>query len=240
MIPQVVQVVDSSGHVIKDYSVDRYPDECPLCHKALVPRRFGPDFGAVTQNINVSIVQLVFRCPNFECSSLFFGNYLSKAPPNKRNASPHTLISCRPHTNAPTMFSQEIKEVSPAFVTIYNQAKEAQARELSEIVGPAYRKALEFLVKDYLINVAQMDADKVKSVFLGNCIKQFVNDAQIKACAERATWLGNDLTHYDRRMDAHDVEDLKMLIRLTKNWIENQIMTERLTNSIQDPSAKKE
>jgi len=61
---------------------------------------------------------------------------------------------------------------------------------------------------------------------LGNCIKGKVNDPNIKTCAERATWLGNDETHYVRTWNGHDIQDLKRLIKLTVNWISNEILTE--------------
>lgn len=48
-------------------------------------------------------------------------------------------------------FSQEIKDLSPNFVKIYHQAEQAENTGLSDICGLGYRKALEFLVKDYAI-----------------------------------------------------------------------------------------
>ena len=58
------------------------------------------------------------------------------------------------------------------------------------------------------------------------CINDYVTDTNIKECARRATWLGNDETHYERRWNEHDIEDLKVLIDLTKNWIDNELLTE--------------
>ena len=50
----------------------------------------------------------------------------------------------------------------------------------------------------------------------------------IKAVAKRAVWLGNDETHYVRKWEEKDVQDLKGLIRLTILWIEKVKETERL------------
>ncbi len=47
----------------------------------------------------------------------------------------------------------------------------------------------------------------------------------MKVCASRAAWLGNDETHYERRWEQHDIKDLRLLIRLSVNWIENVILT---------------
>jgi len=70
-----------------------------------------------------------------------------------------------------------------------------------EICGVGYRKSLEFLIKDYLIGRAPEGegqaaaVEAIKKKFLGTCIKEDIEDANIKLVAQRATWLGNDETH---------------------------------------------
>ena len=46
----------------------------------------------------------------------------------------------------------------------------------------------------------------------------------MRAAAKRATWLGNDETHYVRRWEDKDITDLKNLVRLTVNAVENAIL----------------
>jgi hypothetical protein len=43
--------------------------------------------------------------------------------------------------------------------------------------------------------------------------------------AKRAAWLGNDETHYIRKWEDKDLDDLKKLIKLTVLWIEMEQMT---------------
>lgn len=71
---------------------------------------------------------------------------------------------------------------------------------MSQICGVGYRKALEFLIKDYLISGESGEERKeaIKNKFLGNCIQYDVVNEQIKIVAQRAVWLGNDETHYTR------------------------------------------
>ena len=38
--------------------------------------------------------------------------------------------------------------------------------------------------------------------------------------AKRAAWLGNDETHYLRKWEGKDLDELKRLIELTIRWIE--------------------
>ena len=109
---------------------------------------------------------------------------------------------------------------------------------LDQICGVGYRKALEFLIKDYLISKASDEhiINSIKSTLLSNCIKKYVQNENIKNVAERATWLGNDETHYVRIWADKDVTNLKHLIDLTVRWIENEVETERV---LQDMVAKK-
>lgn len=75
-------------------------------------------------------------------------------------------------------------------------------------------------------------SDQIKSIFLGKCISDFVTDIKIKECAKRAVWLGNDQTQYIKKWEDKDLLDLKKLIRLTVNWIESEILTNDLKNSM--------
>jgi len=97
---------------------------------------------------------------------------------------------------------------------------------LTLVAGPGYRKALEFLVKDFLIKLTPEEEKTIKATFLGSLIRERVKDQNLRACAERAAWLGNDETHYNRIWKDADIEDLKNLITLTTNWIISQTMTE--------------
>lgn len=81
-----------------------------------------------------------------------------------------------------------------------------------------YRKALEFLIKDYLTLLTPSDEDGIKKTALGNCINK-IDNTSIKQLARRATWLGNDETHYIRKWEDKDITDLKNLIDLTCSYI---------------------
>ena len=111
----------------------------------------------------------------------------------------------------------------------------AEAYGLTEVCGAGYRKALEFLVKDYLIQVSPQDASDIKKEFLGTCIKARVQDVKVKQCAELAAWLGNDETHYERRWVGKDLGDLKLLIDLTVHWVSSELLTQKYSASMQKP-----
>jgi Domain of unknown function (DUF4145) len=100
------------------------------------------------------------------------------------------------------------------------------------VSGPALRRALEFLVKDYLIQNKVADEKVIKSTALGACIQNYVTDGNLKTCAHRATWLGNDATHYDRKYSAHDITDLKNLISLTIYWLNSEVLTKNYLDNL--------
>ena len=63
---------------------------------------------------------------------------------------------------------------------------------------------------------------------LGKCINEHIENQKLKDIAKRATWLGNDETHYVRKWQGKNITDLKLLIDLTVHWIETEILTEKL------------
>jgi uncharacterized UPF0160 family protein len=118
-------------------------------------------------------------------------------------------------------FEDAIQNISSEFCDIYNQALEAETMGLNKISGPGYRKAFEFLVKDYVISQTESDVEieNVKKCFLGTAIEKYIEDKRIKKMAKRAAWLGNDETHYIRKWENKDITDLKNLIELVIHYI---------------------
>jgi hypothetical protein len=98
---------------------------------------------------------------------------------------------------------------------------------LLEICGVGYRKSLEFLIKDYLIKLDSTKEAEIKIKFLGKCIEEDIKNENIKNVAKRATWLGNDETHYLKKWEGKDLQDLKNLIDLTVHWLEMEDLTQK-------------
>jgi len=126
-------------------------------------------------------------------------------------------------------FGETINNISPGFVKIYNEAFAAEQMSLMEVCGVGYRKALEFLIKDYVIVGKEPEViENIKKMQLAQCIENYVTDLNVKNVSKRAVWLGNDETHYVRKWEEKDVQDLKGLIRLTIRWIEQEKETASL------------
>jgi hypothetical protein len=170
--------------------------------------------------------QSVFRCTNTKCQELFIGTYTNNGRVGSGRRE-YELRTVAPFAHEPVAFPETVSGLSPTFVEIYNQAMAAESRSLDQLVGIGLRKALEFLIKDYAVKEFPTKKDEILGTMLGPCITNFISDSNIKECAKRAAWLGNDETHYVRKWEAKDVNDLKLLVKLTVNWIDNEAMTKK-------------
>jgi hypothetical protein len=208
--------------------VDKNPDECPICHVVITPVSMGVD----VQNLVADgplVIERVMMCPNEKCGRLFIARYLPTKNPNQKVFDLHTCVPVQ-LTNAAQ--SEIITKLSHDFCAIYKQAHQAEQHGLDLIAGPGYRKALEFLIKDYIISgftekdeALAAKKTAVEKTLLGACIAAHIKSEQIKEIAKRAAWLGNDETHYVRKWEDKDLQDLKKLIKLTLHWIEMETLT---------------
>jgi hypothetical protein len=97
----------------------------------------------------------------------------------------------------------------------------AEAFGMRHIAGMGFGKALEFLVKDFAIKHNKDEEEEIKGALLSKCIKLYIKDENTKEVAEKAAWLRNDEAHYVRKWEDKDINDLKVLLALIVNAIEN-------------------
>ena len=180
-------------------------------------------------------LEAVYQCPNADCERLFLAFFLdvNKEPGGRAF---YFLRHLAPMAVKEVSFGEELLALSPAFAKIYNQAAAAEAHQLDEIAGAGYRKALEFLVKDFAIKQAQDKAEEIKAASLKNVIDGYITDANAQQMATFAAWLGNDEVHYLRKWTSQDIDDLKSLIHLVKNDVENVLLMEKYKATMSKPS----
>ncbi|EMY61519.1 DUF4145 domain-containing protein [Leptospira terpstrae] len=194
------------------FSANKIVDSCPICNRHIEPIQI---IGQIKKDNDI---ELIYLCVNSECKSYFISYF-------KHNGKSYEFLYSLPKTIVKNEFSTEITKTSPNFIEIYNQASVAEQQNLYHIAGVGFRKSLEFLIKDYLIIKFPEDEEKIKKELLGNSIRNRISDQNIKACAERAAWLGNDETHYTKKWEDKDISDLKILLQLTVKWIEAELLT---------------
>lgn len=219
MIGQTVLVwdVDSTD---KKKIVFEEPTECPLCHHAIRPDMKD---GYYVRSKSETGYAAYVPCFCANCRRLFFAKYCGIVEYGGFS-TPH-LLSVFPAEFQPATFGGAVSELSPIFVKTYNEALNAETQGLTEICGLGYRKALEFLVKDYLIHKTPDDAERIKKELLGVSIKR-LEDPRIKTLAERSVWIGNDETHYIRKHEDLDYADMKRFVRAMVHYVDTELTFE--------------
>ncbi len=175
------------------------PGVCPHCHRAVLPEiceAYYTDSSDVTSGI------VVLLCPG--CSNFFVAIY------NLDSSEDNGIIY--PREKSKMDIDEVIRNISPMFCKIYEEACCAEQHDLMEIAGIGYRKALEFLVKDYTIHENPSDKEQIESELLAQSIKR-IDNSNIQILASRAVWIGNDETHYIRKHENLDIEHMKRFIR---------------------------
>lgn len=209
----MIQIQSNTGKI----NLNGNPNECPFCHLTIVPHSM---YGVA--NANCEVMEVMLTCPSISCGKSFIGYYDYGGATYYFNGV--TTIG----TIVEKEFSETINSISTSFITIYNEAYSAEQYNLNEICGVGYRKALEFLIKDYLVKKNPADSEKIQKKLLGSCISEHIDNARLKTVAKRAVWLGNDETHYIRKWETKDLQDLKKLIELTLHWIEMEALSDSI------------
>ena len=204
------------------------PDICPRCQQGIHPKAV---FCALLAER--SLCQMIYRCTIQACQELFIATY-QKTPRVEGNRYVYDFRHIAPIAPHKVSFTPTIQELSPTFIAIYNQAISAEYSDLDQLVWIGLRKSLEFLIKDFSCLQNPDKEEEILSTSLGSCISKYINDTNVKECARRATWIGNDETHYNRRWDDRDINDLKLLVKLTVNWIENVLLTQKYISEMSD------
>lgn len=199
---------------------------CPVCHHALVPERLSGYYIEHVSEFYLGensryTVSIMFFCPH--CRHTFTVEYdASRSFPTASSLNAYYIRGIYPQSFTGTSFSPDIKSLSPMFVTTYHQSEEAQTRKLTEVAGCGYRKSVEFLVKDYLCHKMPDEVETIKTEFLGTSIKR-ITENRIRVLAERASWIGNDATHYVKKHEALDIEDMKQFIKALVVYIDSEL-----------------
>lgn len=156
-----------------------------------------------------------YRCSYSDCKKYFVIEY---AYDFESQSSSILEYSYRPPIKVD--LPQNIEKISPMFVEIYGQSTIAEIEKLEQVAGVGYRKSAEFLIKDYAIRKNSTLEDTIKTQPLGQVISNHLKDfPKIQTLAKAIAWIGNDETHYIRKHDEKDIQDLKKFILATSQFI---------------------
>ena len=201
------------------------PSECPLCKHKIKPE----ELHAATYKDEDGLYYLSFLYLCHHCYRVFTALHhcrLSSSRDGLRNVFESTNLYIGPSFFTPQEFDEPIRQLSPQFDKIYNQALAAESDNLDEIAGIGYRKALEFLVKDFCIHLHPSEDETIKAKPLSRCINDYIDNLQIRTLAEKATWIGNDETHYIRKIENRDITDMKKFIKAMVYFVGMMLVSE--------------
>lgn len=185
------------------------PSHCPWCDARIAPVIINKSEISFTHGDRDKFFSILFSCPG--CKKHFLNQYSVHYDSGKTNVSYFLKVNSSPVRKGKFTYDPIVDEICSDFAKIIDQAKTAEGLNLDHLAGMGYRKAAEFLVKDYLINHKNHDKLEISKKQLGACIKLLDVD-KIKALAEATAWIGNDETHYIRKHEDRDVQDLKKFL----------------------------
>lgn len=210
------------------------PNNCPICHITIEPVRMFTHFDNESNKL-ISI----WRCTSKDCKKVFgvlhseeiekyfkIESYLNKIPQGPIWPEPIKNLK-----NGKTIGTD--KEDQSKFNEAYSQSLEAELTGLDEIAGMGYRKAIEYLVKDWAIQNYPEEKENIQRAWLGAVVDHYY-DGDLKDILQRATWLGNDQVHYNRLFEEFDISILKELIGLIVVELDRQYKKNHYINIIQN------
>lgn len=233
--------IDSETVKYTDVEVN-IPCTCPSCN-GILPRNTYPlisllyDFDTIEAPFtNVAL----YSCPNCNESIILIEDiiltYRGTSTKDKDGYFMSTGIRDMfpKYSTSKTINTKEINELSPSFIKIYSQAEKAEEQGLNEICGMGYRKALEFLVEDYIKYLYKdIDLDRLRNLSLKQRIKEYIKNEEIYTLANGARILGNDYTHIVNTHSEIDINTMKQIIEALVYYIRYKLTVDK-TSTIKE------
>lgn len=208
-------------------------EHCPHCESYVAPTLIDSD-NFYDETNHQSLETYILKCSRFNCGRYYMVDaWLDTDFDGKYYA----VEAIKYPNNMSNYIDKDIEKVSSSFIEIYNESITAENAKLLKICGCGYRKAIEFLIKDYIIysnrQDENFDEEKIKSsVKIMNLINTYFNDNPIKLVAEKIFWLGNDETHYQRKWKNKDISDMRSLIEILLYKIKMELSYEKYTTEM--------
>lgn len=216
---------DHKGPTFKYKGEIEEPSLCPICKHALKPQElYVSSYVDESRKWHIAVLYLCQSC--YKVFTALYDCDLKYIPDRSIKTFTSELEYLAPVKFEEQKFDESIALISPRFVKIYNQALAAESSSLDEIAGLGYRKALEFLIKDFCIHHHPDDTEKIQKSPLSRCISEYIDSPDIKTLATRAAWLGNDEAHYVRKFEDRDITDMRRFIKAAVYFIGIVLITE--------------
>ncbi|MBO0467918.1 DUF4145 domain-containing protein [Enterococcus plantarum] len=137
------------------------------------------------------------------------------------------IVKTYPSIISNTIVPEIVSDKFKRFIKVYNQAQIAEKQDLDELAGMGYRKSLEILLTDFLIEVPQNGAEKNWLTNPKTPLKQKIDkleSSRIRNLATTVAYLGNDETHYTKKHEEYDLRSLKTFIEALISEINHELV----------------
>lgn len=189
------------------------PNHCPYCHTGVSN---SPVLTIISEEGKPPLqAYSIHYCPS--CNEIYFSHSIPTNPMRESALYRDTITIPRERGNSD--FSSAISKNFPDFTRIYNQSLTAESEQLDEIAGMGYRKALEFLIKDYAILRNPDKREEIARMSLSACINNYIESSKLVTLSKASSWLGNDHVHYLKKHNAYDINNLKSFIKALAYFI---------------------
>ncbi|EGP4894191.1 DUF4145 domain-containing protein [Enterococcus faecium] len=199
-----------------------FPNKCCFCNKANeVPLNIISSQLVPTNNgkIGSKNAFIVTKCPY--CENLSFHYYYFDEHQNIFKDSNNYYARRKKYPPTPRSnfeFPWQIEKISPRFIEIFCQSDIAERRSLDELAGMGYRKSLEILLKDYLALKKPDLKESIPKMKVQKAIG-FIEIPQLKSLFLAGFKIGNDETHYYKKYEDWDIDNLKDFINSAQTYI---------------------
>lgn len=187
---------------------------CPFCGTCNDPIKI-TDLNNIKSENPLKIFSIIFKTTC--CSRYFVSFYLYNQGYSKLTTHLFTYPSIKTE-----ILHKEFEIISPNFVKMFNQAKTASKLGLSELACIGYRTSIEFLLKDFLINVRKQDEKTIAKTSLADIISYF-NEKEISVSADVVRIFGNDKTHYIAKYD-FDIQQVELYLNFLMDSIRKEYL----------------
>lgn len=232
MLKTKFQETDKETGIVYEYPVNK---QCPICQFPNTPD-FKGTFRTFNENNKSNFDSRIglFACGS--CGKIFSVLYekpiIDKEYTGKEYARIYSSVT--PLTTVDscyTPYQPPLPEIRECFDEVhfakfreaYKDVCLAESFGIKGLVGMAYRRAVEFLVKDYavLTNISITQANG-RDENLKAVIEQ-IKDERVKAFAASTNVIANDYTHYADHHTDRDIEDIKKFFNMLLLELEKEL-----------------
>lgn len=194
-------------------------NECPICHVVIYPKLLKV-FPVSDQSLEDFIG--LYLCKN--CNKIFSVLYENAA----YNQYGNNLYAC---DSEYTPFQPKIQSLPgefniPAFDKFrnaYRSASLAETYAINGLIETGYRRALEFLIRDYFCYIDEKHIEENSNLPFSKLIEK-IEDNTIKELAQKIQWIGNDGAHYINFHTDRNYTDMKKFLNIVIAEIQKQLI----------------